>query len=133
MAVGDRCAFQGNGGSSSDVWAIKVPTIAGTDLSALFNNSFAMSVQTGDFPAYTLTTYWLSVSTGGNPVDTFYVYGVVKDASSFLEITRVPDITVPGFGVVAVFNITGIPITTAFPIANPLAYPYSQFIPAPGP
>jgi hypothetical protein len=130
MAVGESCAFCGNGGSQNDVWAIKLPTVAGADVTAFYGNSWGVSVIGGDFPSYTLTTYW-PISDSSGPNDTFFVYGIYAETSSFLTITRIPDAVIPGFGVAALFKVTGIPITYSFPIADSFVYPYSQLIPAP--
>lgn len=130
MAVGDTCVVYGNGGNQYDAWALQLPTIAGVDLAYFKDSRIPISVQSGDFPSYTLITYYLYSGVSGPP-DTFFVYGVLSDSIASLKITRMPNFDYPGFGTIAPFGISGIPITSTFPLGDPYVYPFSQVIPAP--
>ena len=130
MAVGDECVFFGGNGAQYDAWAIQLPTIAGTDLSFYTTNVVPTSYQGGVFPSYTLTTYMLGTSPA-SPPDTFFVYGVLLGSVASLKITRTNNFSVPGFGTIATFGISGIPIMSGFPLGDPYVYPFTQVIPAP--
>lgn len=140
IAVGQSYTIRSDGGSGgSNVWAIQLPPIPGTNLSAFFDPTFAAnyvtdSVYNPALEVYTETPAVLYVSRGtaaGEPLDTMYLYGAPQIWAP-LEITRLQDITVPGFGVVAVFNQSATPtIIFQNPFPDWFVYPYTQLLPTP--
>lgn len=118
------------GGSSFDCWALKLPTIAGIDIAAFSNNAFqaALLGGTGSFPVYTGLTTYLGNSSLSAPSDTLFIYGAL-DQTSALLITRLLDVSVPGFGNVALFKQATPAVFAAFnPFPDQYVYPYTQRI-----
>lgn len=140
IAVGQSYTIRSYGGSGGGfVWAIQLPSIPGADLSAFADPTFAAnyvndSVYNPDLDVYIKTpaVFYSSQGTaGGQPLDIMYLYGAPQIWAP-LEITRLPDITVPGFGVVALFNQSATPtFKNAYPLPDWFVYPYTQLLPAP--
>ena len=125
------------GSSSANAWAVQLPAIPGTSISSFYNNRWSAYFVTGFVPGtgsdvYTpAVCYSANVSVGG-PVDTFFLYGYF-DPSTYMGIARLPNIVVPGFGEVALFNQSNIPtMDYGSPLApNPLVYPFTSLIASP--
>ena len=125
-------------GTASTVaaWAIQLPAIPGTDISAFIGGDFAANFITAQVFNPTLGTYVdtpavfaMADTTISGPTDTMYLYGIFEAAGN-LEITRYPNLVVPGFGAVAVFGQTGIPLMGygTIPIGDPFIYPWTQLL-----
>jgi len=126
------------GQSGGTAWAIKLPTIPGVLLSVFYGNSYAANyitqlvfnptlfnqVQTG------LEFYFAQTTNSSGIYDTMYLYDNFEDVAP-LVITRLPDLTVPGFGTVAFFQQTSVPIQGygSEPIGDPFVYPFLQLLP----
>lgn len=125
--------------SSQAAWAIRLPVIPGTDISAFIVGSFAANFITAEVYNPTLSAYVdtpavfaRADTTVSTPTDTMYLYGIFEPTGN-LEITRYPNIVVPGFGAVAVFGQTGIPLMGygTIPIGDPFIYPWTQLLETP--
>jgi hypothetical protein len=140
IAVGQSYRIRSDSGSGSGyTWAIQLPSIPGTDMSAFFEpvcaaNYVYDSVYNSDLDVYTYTpaVFYFSIGTvGETPLDTMYLYGAPQIWAP-LEITRLPDVTVPGFGMVALFNQSATPtFKYQYPLPDWFVYPYTQLLPAP--
>ena len=119
------------GASSSSVWALKLPTLPGVDISAFGVNMFAVNygtITTGSYPVYNIGTQSYGFSPLAGPTDTFYFYGGLN-AASWFGITLAAIVTVPVFGTVALFTQSNIPIMSNYtPFPDPYVYPYTQLI-----
>ncbi len=123
-----------SGGNSTDCWALQLPSITGTDAS-VFGVTTLQSIQTyaggPGYPVNTDNNSFFVYSQVVAPQDTIYIFGALAQPVAF-EITRYPNVTVPGFGTLAIFA----PSTPAVfqyydPAPDHFVYPYTQLIPGP--
>ena len=119
------------GGGSFDTWALKLPTFPGIDLSAFAVGKFAINygtITSGSYPVQTIGTQSFGYSSLNSPTDTLYFYGGI-DLTSWLGITLTAILPVPGFGTVAFFTQSTVPVMFNYdPFPDPFVYPYTQLI-----
>lgn len=122
------------GGNSADCWALQLPSVPGTDLSAFSCNDL-QSIQTyysgSSYPVATENNSFLAFSQVFSPSDTIFIYGALAASVAF-EITRYENLTVVGFGTIALFAPSSPAVFRYFNAApDHFVYPYTQLIPGP--
>ena len=124
-----------SGGNSTDCWALQLPAIAGTDAS-VFVSTILQSIQlysgtAGQYPVYTENNSFFVYSSVSAPASTMFIYGALSPANAF-EITRTQNVTVPGFGTLAIFTPTTAATFQFYdPAPDHFVYPYTQRLPVP--
>jgi hypothetical protein len=109
--------------SSLAAWALQFPAIPGADITAYYANYNVKSVG-GDGGVLTVLTEY---STRPNGVtDTFYIYGFIETP---MQIMRIKDFVVPGFGTVAAFQQIVPPSMPITPYPDPFVYPFTNIAP----
>jgi len=106
----------------SDAWALQFPAIPGTDITAYYGYYNVKSVGGGS-PLITVLNEYCTPPTG--PTDTFYIYGFINTP---MQIIRMEDLVVPGFGTVASFQQIVPPSMNITQYPDPFVYPFTNLI-----
>ena len=114
--------YTGGGAGGLDAWALQLPTVPGVDIVAIFGD-WNVKVIGGDSPLYTVLNEY-STSVNG-PTDTVYIYGFIYNP---MQIIRLENLVVPGFGTVALFQQLVPPGMNITPYPNPFVYPFTNLI-----
>jgi hypothetical protein len=125
VGVGETITIRLTAGTTFFAWAIELPAIPGTDL-ATFLGTYSAKVFNNNSPVrVSSAAYALELSA---PNDTLYLYDQLIADTVF---TRLPNIVVPGFGTIAIFQqsvagsvVSGVP--TQF--ADPTVYPWVNIV-----
>lgn len=113
------------GGSAGglNAWALQLPSIPGADLVSYYGY-YNVKVIGGDSPLFTVTNEYSTSASG--PIDTIYIYGFLYTA---MQIMRMENLVVPGFGTVALFQQIIPPSMGITPYPDPFTYPFTNLIP----
>jgi hypothetical protein len=115
----------GGSGGGLQAWALQFPSIPGTDLTSYYGYYNVKSIG-GDSPLLTVLEEYCTSANG--PADTVYIYGFIYTP---MQIIRLEDIVVPGFGTVALFQQIVPPSMNITQYPNPFVYPFTNLIPGP--
>lgn len=120
IEVGQSYSFYSLSGSSVDAYAIQLPSIAGTDISSFYGPFNALVAPAG---TYGTSVPCFANSASSGPNDLLYIYGFL---GTILRITRIPNITIPGFGTIAFFQFSNTPTLTVDnnDFGDPTQYPF---------
>lgn len=121
--VGQTYTFTGISSADLDVWAIELPSIPGTDL-AIFYGDYVVNAKNYQSPGEPLVsgTYIRNLAATG-VTDRIYLYG-----GGQFQIIRLPNVTVTGFGTLALFSPITIPTILVEPFPDPAVYPFTNVI-----
>jgi len=112
-----------------DAWALKLPAISGTDLSAFYSSRYGRTYVISTWGVATVGTPEFVSYPVYEPVDTLYIYNGIESSYGWLGITFSNIIEVTGFGKVALFAQSSIPYTLNNGYFAPYIYPRTTVTP----
>jgi len=125
ISVGETITFYANGGSNSDTWKVQLSIPSDADIVA-FLGSFS---QINDNGVYSAPSFIQPIQGAGPgvPSDSVFFYGFPITPFQFI---RMPNLVVPGFGTVAVYNTLGIAVLPQAPteLGNVNIYPFTNLL-----
>lgn len=114
--------YTGGSAGGLEAWALQLPSIPGIDI-AIYFGDYNVKAIGGDYPVYTVLNEYSTGPDGAT--DTVYIYGFINNP---MQILRLEDLVVPGFGAAALFQQVVPPGMNITPYPNPFVYPFTNLI-----